>query len=237
MSRRTSQTFFNWAVLALLAMLALNTASTARSLRRIERKDRHPTPVWFLMKAPTLKGGPGGVCAGCGSILKPQTFATPLDVTTLPLYMWTHERTLPTLLACERHRAASTRMMRCIASDDPRLKEPIRWELLLPPYFKGVPALDTTAFLAQWTSIKDFPTENECLAQADDALANYRFQEQERAKDVARMSIHLQRLSREPLRGLPDKEEESLRCAASNDPGFLGKTPAARSIHEREAEP
>jgi hypothetical protein len=58
MSRRTSQTFFNWAVLALLAMLALNTASTARSLRRIERKDRHPTPVWFLMKAPTLKGGP-----------------------------------------------------------------------------------------------------------------------------------------------------------------------------------
>jgi hypothetical protein len=128
-------------------------------------------------------------------------------------------------------------MMRCIASDDPRLKEPIRWELLLPPYFKGVPALDTTAFLAQWTWIKDFPTENECLAQADDALANYRFQEQERAKDVARMGIHLQRLSREPLRGLPDKEEESLRCAASNDPGFLGKTPAARSIHEREAEP
>jgi hypothetical protein len=128
-------------------------------------------------------------------------------------------------------------MMRCIVSDDPRLKVPIRWELLLPPYFKGVPALDTTASIAQWTWIKDFPTENKCLAQANDALANYRFQEQERAKDVARMGIHLRRLSREPLRGLPDKEEESLRCAASNDPGFSGKTPAARNIHEREAEP
>jgi hypothetical protein len=230
MSRRTSQTFFNWAVLALLAMLALNTASIARSLRRIERKDRHPTPVWFLMKAPTLEGGPPAdrVCARCPN---------KLDVTTLPLWMWTHQRTLPTLQACERHRAASTRMMRCIASDDPRLKEPIDWQLLLPPYFKGVPAMDTTAFLSQWTWIKTFPTENECLAQAGDALANYRFQEQEKAKALARMGIHLQRLSREPSGASPDKEEESLRCVASNDPGFWGKKPAARSIHQREAEP
>ena len=46
---------------------------------------------------------------------------SPLDVTTLPLSMWTHERTLPTLKACESYRGAIT-LMRCIASDDPRLK-------------------------------------------------------------------------------------------------------------------
>ena len=50
----TRQTLFNLAALALLALLVLNTVSIARSLRRIERKGRHPMPVWFVMKAPTL---------------------------------------------------------------------------------------------------------------------------------------------------------------------------------------
>jgi hypothetical protein len=111
----TRQTFFNLAALALLALLVLNTASIARSLRRIERKGRHPTPIWFVMKAPTLEGGPRAnrVCARCPNWL---------DVTTLPLWMWTHQRTLPTLQACERYRGTNT-LMRCIASDDPRLKE------------------------------------------------------------------------------------------------------------------
>jgi hypothetical protein len=107
----TRQTFFNLAALALLALLVLNTASIARSLHRIERKGRHPTPLWFVIKAPTLEG------ATRRSIL-----LKPLDVTTLPLSMWPHERTLPTLEACESYRHAST-MMRCVASDDPRRKE------------------------------------------------------------------------------------------------------------------
>jgi hypothetical protein len=106
MSRRTSQTLFNWAALALLALLVLNIASIARSLRRIEHKGRHRTPLWFVMKAPTLEGGPR---ANRVRVL-------------LPLGLWTHQRTLPTLQACERYRGTNT-LMRCIASDDPRLKE------------------------------------------------------------------------------------------------------------------
>jgi len=113
----TRQTFFNLAALALLALLVLNTASIARSLRRIEHKGRHRTPLWFVMKAPTLLMPKGGLATS--SAPSP---LSPLDVTTLPLYMWTHERTLPTLQACERYRGTNT-LMRCIASDDPRLKE------------------------------------------------------------------------------------------------------------------
>ena len=112
----TRQTLFNLAALALLALLVLNTVSIARSLRRIERKGRHPMPVWFVMKAPTLSMK--GALASFGGV---KTLA-PLDVTTLPLTMWTHERTLSTLKECESYRHAST-MMQCIASDDPRLKE------------------------------------------------------------------------------------------------------------------
>jgi hypothetical protein len=47
---------------------------------------------------------------------------SPLRCHDLPLSMWMRERTLPTLKACESYRGVST-LVRCVASDDPRLKE------------------------------------------------------------------------------------------------------------------
>jgi hypothetical protein len=100
------------------------------------------------------------------------------------------------------------------------------WELLQPPSYPlvvpvppgGTPsATDFAAFYSQWTRIKTFPTEKECHAQANDALAEY--QSKQEGKALARLSAQL---GVRVVSGHGDirslAEEKTLRCVASDDP-------------------
>jgi len=96
------------------------------------------------------------------------------------------------------------------------------WYLLLPPdhpLIVPVPpegttgVTDLTAPFSQWTMIKTFPTEKECHAQANDALAEYRFEKG--CESLAKMGFKggVPAISRVSL-----EELKNLRCVAVDDP-------------------